>query len=176
MSDNTFLPSEYDVPQKAGNYMRFTEGINRFRCLTSPILGWETWQTLVDGTRKPVRKAMDQPFNVSEVEDGNPEKIKHFWAMVVYNYEEEKIQILQLTQKGIQKSLRALAKDEDWGSPLGYDIVITREGKELETRYQVNPKPAKELDKKIQDIFDHTVIDLTALYRSEDPFSTEVKA
>src|SRR3990167_2497267 len=127
---NDFLPEKYEVPQKSGNYMKFTEGVNRFRILTSPILGWETWQIMNDGTRKPVRKPMDQPFSVDEVEEGDPTKIKHFWAMVVYNYEEEKIQILQITQKGVQKSLRALAKDEDWGSPLGYDIVVTREGKE----------------------------------------------
>ena len=88
---------------------------------------------------------------------------------------EEKIQILQITQKGVQKSLRALAKDEDWGSPLGYDIVVTREGKELDTKYQVNPKPAKELDKKVQDLFLKTKIDLTALYRSEDPFAVGEK-
>lgn len=172
MSD--FLPKEYEVPQKAGSYMKFMDGENRFRILASPIIGWETWKDLPDGSRKPIRTPMDKPFNVTEVEGGSPENIKHFWAMPVWNYQEEKVQILEITQKGIQKSLRALAKDEDWGSPLGYDIVVTRSGQKLETEYQVQPKPAKTLPSAIVEAYRAMTIDLTALYRSEDPFAEKI--
>ena len=95
--------------------------------------------------------------------------------MPVYNYQEEKIQILEITQKGIQKGIRALSRDIDWGSPLNYDLVVTREGKELNTKYQVNPKPAKNLDKGIQKLFEDMHIDLTALYRNDDPFKSNEK-
>lgn len=108
-----FLPPNYDVPSKRGNYMRFAEGENRFRILGFPIIGWESWEEMGDGTRKPIRRPMDKPFSVDEIE--NPEDIKHFWAMCVWNYQEEKVQILEITQKGIQKSIRALAKDGGLG-------------------------------------------------------------
>lgn len=175
MSDNTFLPASYEVPQKAGSYMKFLEGENKFRILASPILGYETWEDLPDGSRKPKRTPMDKPFSVNEVEGGDPNNVKHFWAMPVYNYAEEKVQILEITQKGIQKSLRALAKDEDWGSPVSYDLVVTRTGQKLETEYQVQPKPAKALSSAIVEAYKAINIDLTALYRGDDPFQQNEK-
>lgn len=164
-----FLPDSYEVPQKAGNYMKLKDGENRFRILTSPILGYEWWEQ--DGeTRKPVRVRMNDKIATTP----ESEKAKHFWAMAVYNYNQEAIQILEITQATIQKAIKALAKDSDWGSPLGYDLVVTRSGKELNTEYTVNPKPAKELDKTVAEKFKKTSINLNALYDGEDPFASEV--
>lgn len=166
---NDFLPSNYEVPQKSGNYMRFKDGENRFRILTSPILGYVWWEQ--DGeTRKPVRVRMTDKI----VTTPESEKAKHFWSMPVYNYNDESIQILEITQATIQKAIKALAKDKDWGSPVNYDLVVTRSGKELNTEYQVQPKPAKELDKNVADKFAQTNIRLEALFDGEDPFSSEV--
>lgn len=164
------LPDNYEVPQKAGNYMKFLDGENKFRFLTPAILGWETWQELDNGTRKPLRTPMDKPFDVSQVEEGDPRNIKHFWAFVVWNYKEEKVQILEITQKGIQKSLRALEKSKDWGSLLNYDILVTKEGQKLETEYHVNPVPPKVLSKDIIEAFKQTDIKLEALFKGDDPF------
>lgn len=166
------LPDNYSVPQKAGNYMKFIDGENKFRILTPAILGWETWQDLPDGSRKPIRTPMDVPFTTDVVD--NPEEIKHFMAFVVWNYKEEKVQILQITQKGIQKSLRALEKSEDWGSLMDYDILVTKEGQKLETEYHVNPVPPKPLSKEIKDALSEKVIDLNALFKGDDPFKSEV--
>lgn len=162
-----FLDSTYEVPQKPSNYMKFVSGENKFRFLTSPILGWETWKEEPDGGRKPIRHKMDEPFDVSEVE---PEQIKHFWAAVVWNYVEKRVQILEITQKGIQKSLRALARSKDWGSPLGYDILVTKTGEKLETEYQVNPVPPKPLEKEIEEGLGAVSVNLEALYKGDDPF------
>ena len=172
MADNA-LPDNYEVPQKSGNYMKLLDGENKFRFLTPAILGWETWQDLPDGSRKPIRQPLDKPFDVSQVEDGDPRNIKHFWAMVVWNYKEEKVQILEITQKGIQKSLRALEKSKDWGSLLGYDILVTKEGQKLETEYHVNPVPPKALSKDITEAFEATDIELEKLFKGEDPFNSE---
>jgi hypothetical protein len=169
MSD--FLPTNYEVPNKTGNYMKFQDGENRFRILGSPILGWETWKDLPEGGRKPIRTTMDKPFGVDEIEDGDPTNVKHFWAMPVWNYKEERIQVLEITQKGIQKTLRALAKDVDWGSPTSYDIVVTKTGQKLETEYSVSPKPAKKLDAGITKLFEDMQINLPALFIGGDPFA-----
>jgi len=165
-----FLPKDYNVPTNSDKYMKFVKGENRFRVLCSPILGYEWWIETDDGKRTPKRVPMDKSISISEVD---PEELKHFWAMAVWNYTAEKVQILEITQRGIQKTLRALAKDEDWGSPvLKYDIVINRIGEGMETRYEVFPKPARKLDEEIVKLYNDTEIDLTALYRGEDPFST----
>lgn len=168
---SNFLPDKYDVPQKAGSYMRFVEGENRFRVLSSPIIGWEAWETQKDGSRKPIRTPMDKPFSTNDVEDAST--IKHFWAMPVWNYNEEKIQILEITQKGVQKSIRALANDVDWGSPINYDLVVTRTGKQLDTEYSVQPKPAKKIDTGIIRLFEDMNINLEALFEGKDPFASD---
>ena len=171
MSD--FLPKEYEVPVKSGNFMKFQNGENKFRILASPILGWETWKDLPEGGRKPVRTTMDKPFTTEEVEGGDPNNVKHFWAMPVWNYQEERMQILEITQKGIQKSIRAMEKSEDWGSPLEYDILVTKTGQKLETEYQVMPKPPKKLDPGIQQLFKDMQININALYEGKDPFAVD---
>lgn len=168
-----FLPSGYDVPQKGGNYMKFQEGENRFRVLCSPVIGYEWWEDRTDGSRKPVRVDMDTKIPVSTVD---PDSVKHFWAMCVWNYKEEKVQILEITQKGLQKSIKSLASDEDWGSPINYDLVVTKTGQKLDTEYTLQPKPAKKLDEGIKQLFQDMNIDLTALFRGEDPFNSQASA
>lgn len=169
---NDFLPKDYEVPSTT-NYMKFTSGENRLRILSSPIIGWETWID-EDGGRKPLRRKMDNPFSVDIVD--NPEDIKHFWAMAVYNYQDKRIQVLEITQKSIQKTLKSLARDKDWGSPVqNYDIVITRTGEGMETRYEVLPKPAKKMDETILKEYNAMNINLNALYSGDDPFAREME-
>ena len=171
MSD--FLPDNYSVPTSGGNYMKFKIGENRFRFLSSPIVGWEWWEE-VDGGRKPKRVKKNEGVPVE-----NADTLKHFWAAVIWNYDEEKIQILVITQKGIMTSLTGLSKDEDWGSPVGthgYDIVVTREGEGMETKYEVRSKPKRELDKGITQLYKDMEINLDALYDGEDPFNTNNSA
>ncbi len=166
-----FLPDNYEVPSKNDGYMKFVNGDNRFRILSKPIIGWEWWIDTDEG-RRPQRIRMSENPPVSA-----GDKIKHFWAFVVWNYDAGKFQILEVTQKGIQKSIKGYAKDEDWGSPDQYDIVVTRSGDGLETEYEVKAKPAKLLDPEIQEKYEELSINLEALYDGADPFSApEVSA
>lgn len=164
MSD--FLPSDYKIPQSGGNYTKLNKGDNVIRILTSPIIGWEDW-TEIDGKKKPIRFRMNEkpgaPINKLR-------PIKHFWAMVVWDYNAKAIQIFQITQSSIQKAIKALVEDEDWGKPFDYDIKITKEGEDLETRYIINPKPKKAVSKEIMAEFDKTEINLDALFTGENPF------
>jgi hypothetical protein len=165
---NNFLPDNYEVPSANDKYMKWQKGENRFRILSSPILGYEWWTEEGD-KRVPKRIPLGQAIPTQDIED--PESIKHFWAMVVYNYVNKKVQILEITQKGIQKTLRALAKDEDWGSPVQkYDIVVTKTGDGMETKYEVLPKPASKMEDGIIELYEDMGIDLTALYRGDDPY------
>ena len=163
-----FLPKGYEIPSSGNYYMKFDEqGEHRFRILSPPILGNEGWLD-----KKPVRKKMDESFEVSEVED--PSKIRHFWAMVVWNYKAGRIQILEITQKTILKALKTLADDPDWGNPVGnngYDIVVMKTGDGMDTEYQTNPKPKKKLDPDILKELKETKINLEALFTGADPFA-----
>jgi hypothetical protein len=170
MTDN-FLPDNYEVPAGPNKYMKFKLGENKIRILSSPILGYEYWKQEKEG-KKPYRITMDTPITMDMV-DEKDNMPKHFWALVVWNYNEKAVQILEITQKGILKSLRALAKSEKWGSPKGYDITITREGEGFETEYSLQPDPKSEVDPEIMDKFTKTYINLNALFEGKDPFKKE---
>lgn len=176
----SWLPTNYEVPTASSGYMKFKDGANLFRVVSEPILGVEYWVTLADGKRSPRRKRMGERVPSEELElnpkTGEPEYPKHFWAFVVWNWEIERLQILEITQKGILNSIRALERSKGWGSPLGYDIEVTRAGEGIETTYTVMPVPPKPLDKDTQKLVDEGLpnIDLEALFTGGDPFGKEI--
>jgi len=178
MSD--FLPKDYKVPTSEGGYMKLEQGENRFRIMEAPILGYELW---VGG--KPKRYKEEESITVEDYENsdkdsttGEPRLPRHFWAMVVWNYQQKRLQILEITQKTIQKAINVLNRDGDWGNPVGkdgYDIVITKEGQKFETTYSVNPKPKKELEIEITKAYKDSNIKVDELYGGGNPFSKNDK-
>ena len=164
----SFFPQEdYKLPVSS-NYMKFQEGDNTFRVLSSAVVGWEYWNT----QNKPVRvhdKPEEIPENIKTEKDGSI-KINHFWAFAVYNYEAQKIQILELTQKGIMKTIHGLVKNPKWGDPKGYDITVTRVGTGLDTEYGAVPNPHTPLAGETKEQYEKLNIDLDGLYSGKDPF------
>ena len=166
MSNNDFLPAGY---KETGNYMKFSDGENRFRILSSAVVGWEYWNEDSDGNRKPVRKHLDEPLITSEIQE--PDKVKKFWAFVVWNYQEEAIQILELTQKGLKNAIQALTVNKKWGTPVNsYDLIINKTGTGLTTKYTVTPDPKEKTTDLILEALKNKPVDLEALFRGEDPF------
>lgn len=163
---------DIDIPTKGGSYMKFNQPENVFRILSKPIVGWEGWKTSPDGTKKPVRKRVDESIPMNEVD--SEDEVKYFWAMPVYNYQSEQIEILEITQKSIQKAIKGLANDKDFGSPLDYDIKVSKTGEGKDTRYTVIGKPPKKLDEGVAQAFKDTPINLEALFTNGDPFKTEI--
>ena len=109
---------------------------------------------------------------MADIEEG--ERVSHFWAMPVFNYEEKRVQVLEITQKGIQKDITALARNAKWGSPLEYDITVRRTGEKLKTEYSTLSDPKEKLSKDILDAF-QTVKDagfnIEALFDGGDPYT-----
>ena len=178
MSD--FLPKDYNPDEISNRYMKFAQGDNKFRMLEAPIIGY-LWWIHEDGTvvevgeqptkgNKPVRrdKKSKEPLSV-EIFDC----AKQFWAMPVWNYKEEKVQVLEITQKTILRTITNLFRDEDWGSPLEYDLKVTRTGEKLETEYQIVPLPKKELPAEAKKVFKEAKINVKALFDGGDPFKFE---
>lgn len=177
MSD-FFDDKNYEVPQKVGGYMKLQEGENRIRILGTfsegtAIKGYEYWKTTKEGGKVPVRKKMDEPILTADLEEGE-DKVRHFWALPVYNVTADAIQILEITQVGIQKAITGLAKDKDWGSPTNYDIAIirTKTGPEaMNVEYTVQPKPAKAVGADVLKRYEEKNINIQAMFKGEDPFA-----
>lgn len=159
--ENSFLPENYEQPQSGGHYMKFVKGDNKFRILSRPIVGWIDWKD-----KKPYR------FTMKNKPDKPMEKgpIKHFWAFLVWNYIEQAVQILEITQTSIQKNIGDLSKDEDWLAPFDYDIKVIRKGDGLETEYSVTPSPKRPLTDEIKNAAIAKPCNLEALYDGADPW------
>jgi len=172
--------NSWEDPLPVGQYMKFVDGANQIRILevkegVSLVRGFEVWIN-----KKPAR------FNVGDVSDvpksakdmadidekkGTKKPPRFFWAFFVWNYAEEKIQLLELTQKGIIEAIQGLTKNPKWGSPYSYDIVVTKSGTDLATKYTVTPDPKSDLDPAIEEKFTGAPVDLYELFNDGDPFN-----
>ena len=164
---NQFLPDNYERPTSSGNYMKFTDGANKLRILSTPIIGHEYWTK----DKKPVRSR--EPFQGvpedAKLDEGKF-KPKFFWAMAVWNYAAKAVQVLEITQASIIGPIEELLVNSDWGDPREYDLTINKKGEGLETEYSAQPSPEKPVPEEALTLLKATQIDLEALYRSEDPF------
>lgn len=158
-----------------GNYTQLLQGENKFRVVgdiddTPPgfIVGMIGWTTNEEGQRRPVRFIYGESTPVTF-----KDKPKEFFAMLVWNYAEERIQILELTQTGLKNDLLKLDADEDWGDLRKFDISIIRSGEGLETSYVMTPKPHKKRSDEINDAVKSMKVNLNALFTGDDPFAEE---
>lgn len=157
---------DFDIPEKASDWFKFSEGEQKIRLLSEPIRGWEEWSE-VNGKRSPVR------YHYEDKPDSpiNPDKpVKIFIASIVWNYTNKKIEIFHCDRISIIRELKKLAEDADWGSLYGYDVRIKREGKDQQTRYTVTPLPQKPLDTAVVKAFHDKPIDLDEIFNNGDPF------
>lgn len=156
-----FLPDNYEAPSGNAAYMKLQDGENKVRILSKPIIGWLDWKD-----KKPFR------FKMANKPDKPMEKgpIKHFWAFLVWNYDDQSIQILEITQQTIQKAIQDYSKNDEWGAPFFYDLKIIRKGKDLDTEYSIMPSPKKDLSEEIKKAALEKPANLEALYDGADPW------
>jgi len=156
-----FLPEGYEAPQGGSSYFKLQPGENKLRILSKPIIGWLDWKDnkpyRFRFNRKPEKPLADKP-------------IRHFWAMVVFDYSDNQVKIFEVTQSTIQKAIEDLAKNEDWGSPHTYDLKISKKGQEKNTEYSVMPSPKKDLTPEIKQAAKDRPVHLDALFEGKDPF------
>lgn len=164
------LPQNVEIP-KSSQFGKLQMGANRFRVLSDVITGWEGWKD-----KKPFRHEGDvckiKPEQVDLNQNGKP-NINYFWAMVVWNYAEKTVQVLELTQKTIMNCLYDMEKNEDWGDLKNYDIEINKKKEGDKTSYTVLGIPPKPLNPIIVTAYSETEIDLSKLFKGEYPMSKE---
>lgn len=173
---------DYSVPSNS-RFMKFEEGDNRFRILGSfsdktAVRGNVYWKT-VDGKRNPVRVRLGVPIQMNELEinpfTGELDLPKHFWALPVYNYQEKRIQLLEINQKSVIDGLKKTIENPKWGDPRDYDFIVTKTVEGKRTSYVVSYDPKEELDESIVDQLESLNINMEALFDGRSPFDTDDK-
>jgi len=77
--------------------------------------------------------------------------LKHFWDVPVWA--NGKVMILTITQKTIQIALASLDESDEWGNMNEYDVIVTKSGQSLDTKYQTTPCPKSATSKAAKDAY-----------------------
>ena len=167
------IPKDTVIPRSSGQFAKFADGKNRFRIMSDVIIGWEGWKN-----NKPFRHEGSvckiKPEQVDLNQNGNP-NINYFWAMVVWNYNEKRLQTLEITQKTIMGVLKDFEDSPDWGDLKGYDIEINKAKVGDKTTYTTLAIPPKPIASEIVEAYEKTEIDLSKLFSGEYPMAEEAK-
>lgn len=172
---------------QAKNWMEVSEGtgksrrtFQRFKCriLGKALAGIVAWTADNKPARFKSEADIPEDFNWRLHSDGQhkgkKEFPKAFWAMPVWDYEVSEVRVWEVTQSGLKDALRSLAANPEWGSPLGYDVTVTREGKGLNTKYALSPSPKSAVPVEAAQAWNDAVaagFDLERLFGGGDPFS-----
>lgn len=158
-------------PVGSSQFAKLQDGVNRFRFLTDPVFGWEGWKD-----KKPFRHEGEvckiKPEQVDLNQNGKP-NINYFWAMVVWDYKDKAVKVLEITQKTILSPLYDLEQNPDWGDIKNYDVEINRKKEGDKTSYTVLGIPPKALTKEIKDAFAGSKVDLKKLFEGGYPMESE---
>lgn len=157
-----FLSKQASAAVNSGNsgggYLALSKlpdgGSVRFAMLSDqPLEFYETWGTC-DGQSKPFRFEHEPTTDdiTAELGDFEPREgrggpgtvdVKFAIAVPVFNFDNGKVQVLQITQKSIQKELDQISQMEDYEDLLSWDFNISKKGSGLTTEYTVRPVPRK---------------------------------
>lgn len=178
-----FLPEGYKIPRKSDQFLKLTVGKHRLRIMSSPVRGFVFFseQVAEDKTKKlvPVRREESLGNFTSEEmieagaklnDDGNLEGAKYFWVVPVYNYNEKRFQVLDITQVSILDALMGFFNSDEYGDLRGYDITISRTGtNKNNTEYTVLPSPPKKIEKEVLDKYEALNCNPSAILVNEYP-------
>lgn len=160
-----FLPKQYKPQPATSNYFRYEDGENNIRVLGNAITGFEYFNK----DNKPVRSKDQFEETPTDIKVGG--KVKEFWAFLVWNYNLEKIQIMEVTQKTIMSALLALIDNPKWGDIKTFDITITKKGEGMDTEYNTVPNPHTETPELATKQLSNLTVELDNLYLGTDPFA-----
>lgn len=160
------IPKDTKIPQ-ASQFAKLKDGRNIFRIMSDMVVGFEGWKD-----KKPFRhEGQDCLIKDDQVDlnqNGKP-NINYFWAMAVWNYELNQIQVLQITQKTIMSTLYDYEENSNWGDLKGYDIEIHKKKEGEKTTYNVIAIPPKELSDDIKQAYKESKVDLSKLFEGKYP-------
>lgn len=141
----------------------------RIRFFGEGATGFVAWTT----DKKPLRWELHPevlPEIVRPNDDGS-RTAKFFLAGICWDYETKMFRVVEITQKGIIGDIQKYVADEDFGDPTEYDIVISRTGNGLDTKYDTLAKPPKPISADVKAKFAELEWDLSNLYAGRHPWA-----
>lgn len=161
----------------------------RFALLSDePLEMYECWGEGPDGKAKPFRFAQEPTPDDIAVELGDftrrtnrdgtgVEPVKFALALPVFNFDTNRVEVLQLTQRSLIRELDGISQMPDYEDILAIDFILGKEGAGLNTEYKLTPVPRKKgTDKTIAEAWEDARsadFDLNRLLIGGDPFKAE---
>ena len=119
-----------------------------------PLEFFTVWGETEEGQKKPFRfvsepSASDIIAELGEFkqrmnyEGTELEKPKFAISMFVFDYQDEKIKVLEIGQKTLIKELDKISQTEDYENLHEWDFTISRTGTKMATEYKILPGPRK---------------------------------
>jgi hypothetical protein len=141
----------------------------KVRFIGEGITGFEAWTN----QNKPVRFEVlpdELPADIRVDEATGNQTAKFFMTGIVWDYESEMFRVFSITQKTVLEQLHKYMKDEDYGDPNGYDIVISKKGSGKDTKYSLLAKPPKPAPAAVKTGYAELGWDLKMLLQSRNPW------
>jgi hypothetical protein len=158
------LPQDYEIPTggSGGLFAKLEKGENRFRILAKPVFGYIYWDN-----NAPVRIQNPNDYKTDE----KPKDLKHFWNVPVYMNDE--IKYMEIDKATVLKDLAALDSNKEWGNLLEYDVIVTRSGEGMDTKYSTNPCKPTKLSAEAEEAWKDAKAEYDR-YTTEDLFESEL--
>lgn len=163
----SFISDEFaSANNNAGSYFKpAKDKTSKVRILSEKGLeGYVLWTE----DNKPVRWHWKDSKPEANYREGD--KPRKFLAVAVWNYDDQCVQVWEITQKSVFDALHEITKEPDFGHPNTFDIRITRKGEGLETKYTVIPVPGP-IVPDVEKAMATLSVNLDALLNGEDPFA-----
>ena len=121
----------------------------------NPLEFFEVWGEASDGGVKPFRFRDEPTPDDIDAEFGSdysrrlnrdgsaPEPAKFAIAVPVFNHDAGSVQVLQVSQKSINREFDSISQMEDYSNLLEWDFVLGKEGNGLNTEYSLRAVPRK---------------------------------
>lgn len=119
-------------------------------------------------TDKPVKiRLFGKPIAFQEKTDFSPDMQLRFATLCIYRNAETKKNEIKGFKFGwaVQKQIKALIMDEEYGNPEGYDLKITKTGEKLLTKYAVLPMKERALTDEEKALIAGCELDLEKMYK-----------
>ena len=121
----------------------------------NPLEFFEVWGETSEGSVKPFRFRNEPTPDDVNAEFGSdysrrlnrdgsaPEPAKFAIAVPVFNHDAGSVQVLQVSQKSINREFDSISQMEDFSNLLEWDFVHGKEGNGLNTEYSLRAVPRK---------------------------------
>ena len=193
----SFIPKEHSDAFKGGgsrnDYLSPSkvkaDGQVRFAILANePLCYFEVWGDDETGKPRPfrfpseasadeIKEEMGANYTRRIKDDGTEEPQKFAIAMPIYNFDINRVQVLTMTQKGLQKELDEISQVEEYSDMTEWDFIMTKAATVSPDMYGLRPVPRKkDTQGAVDAAWDEAVkngFDITRLLTGGHPFKAD---